>query len=151
MQETHRRLSVQCFNDCWDLIDKAERDDAETESMRLLAYASLWHWKQRDDCAPMNLSVGYWQVSRVEALAGNGDLAGEFGRKSLDAAQTGALPPFYAGYAYEALARAELVRGDLQSAMARLAAARAELAKVTDAESAQMLEADLNAVQALVP
>jgi len=75
MQEIHRQMSVKCFNECWGLIEKSDRTAEDTENMLLLAEASLWHWRQRTDCQPSNLSVGYWQVSRVHALAGNTDAA----------------------------------------------------------------------------
>jgi len=143
-EHAHREFSADCFNACWDLIDKADRTPEDVENMRLLAYASVWHWKQRPDCTAMNLSVGYWQIARAEALSGNGGLAREFGEKSLGAAQGGKLPPFYAGYAYEALARADMATGDLDAARRHLAQARAELDKVSDAEEAGLLRADLD-------
>jgi hypothetical protein len=147
MQDVHRQLSGQCFNQCWDFIDKPERTEEDTERMRLLAYASLWHWTQREDCAPMNLSVGEWQVARVEALAGNGAVARAAGRRCLGLGQDHGLEPFYVGYAYEALARADLVLGDRAAATGHLASACEALSAVTDAESARMLAADLDALQ----
>jgi hypothetical protein len=145
-EDAHREFSAGCFNACWEYIDKADRTPEDVENMRLLAYASLWHWKQRADCSQMNLSVGYWQAARVEALAGNAELARESGEKCLRAAQEGKLSPYYVGYGYEALARAELAAGNRDAAREHLASARSELEKVTDAESADLLRADLDGV-----
>ncbi len=150
MQEAHRTFSADCFNACWDLIDRHDRSEADTETMRRLAYASLWHWTQREDCTSQNMSIGYWQVSRVEALAGNAELARRYGTLSLESAQSGGLEPFYAGYAREAIARACALSGDIGSASEALEAARADLGRVDDPESASMLKADLEAVAKLL-
>lgn len=55
-QMVHEAFSGGCFNKCWTLIEKADRSPEDVEDMLLLAQASLWHWKQRNDCTPMNLS-----------------------------------------------------------------------------------------------
>jgi hypothetical protein len=143
MEQIHQQLSTACFNQCWDLIDKTDRAPEDVENMLLLSYASLWHWKQRPDQTPTNLSVGYWQASRVNALAGLADTAEWFARRCLEVSVTNLLPPFYVGYAYEAAARASLVRGARDRALEQLRAAGKELAKVTDEEERKLLQADL--------
>ncbi|NLI00981.1 MAG: hypothetical protein GX446_15980 [Chthonomonadales bacterium] len=144
MTDAHRDFSARCFSACWELIERSDRTDSEVEDMRLLAYASLWHWKQRDDCTDENLCVGYWQVSRVEALAGYGAVARDFALKSLAAAHSAALAPFFRGYALEALARSAAALGDRVVASEQIEAARAELSRVEDPEAADMLRADLD-------
>jgi len=56
-QEAHHYFAAQCFNQTWDLLEKAHRSPEEGEQMLLLALASLWHWTQRDDSTPQNLSI----------------------------------------------------------------------------------------------
>jgi hypothetical protein len=146
LQEMHHGFSVSCFNDCWALMDKAERTADDVENMMLLADASLWHWKQRADCTPANLSIGYWQVSRAHVLAQQYQMARLFGEKCLGVSQENGLPPFYVGYAYEALARAEVLNKDLTTARRYLAEARAQLEGVTDEEERSFLAADLDAL-----
>ena len=143
MQKTHQNLSGDCFNKCWTLIDKKNRTPEDVEDMILLANASLWHWKQRADCKPLNLSIGYWQVSRVYALASEYGLARLFGEKCLKVGQDNKLPPFYVGYAYEALARAEVLHKDMKKAKGLLAEARKQLKSVTEKDDRGLLEADL--------
>ncbi len=149
-QEIHKQLSAKCFNECWGLIEKADRTAEDTENMLLLADASLWHWKQRADCQPSNLSVGYWQVSRVHALAGQHDMARLFGQKCLAVGQDSKLSPFYVGYAYEALARAELLAGNSDAAKAHLTKARDELSAIADREERDALEPDIAALEKLI-
>ena len=128
----HRYFSAHCFNSAWDLIDNADRTPEEDQQMIDLVRASIWHWTQRDDCTDQNLSVGYWQASRVYALVGQADNARRYGKMSLDKSEGG--EPFYTGYAYEALARAESVAGNKDKAEEYLGKARAFAEKVTAEE-----------------
>lgn len=109
LQAAHKYFSAECFNRAWDYIDKPVRNTGEGDKMLQLSMASLWHWTQRQDSTPTNLSVGYWQVSRAYALLRQADQARHYGQLSLEASQHEGVEPFYQGYAYEALARAELV------------------------------------------
>ena len=112
LQAAHKYFSAECFNRTWDYIDKPVRSTSDGDRMLQLSTASLWHWTQREDCSPTNLSVGYWQVSRAYALLRQADQARHFGQLCLDASQGEGILPFYLGYAYEALARAEQVAGN---------------------------------------
>ena len=151
MQNLHQHFSAFCFNECWGLIDKTDRTAEETEDMILLSSASLWHWKQRDDCAPLNLSTGYWQLSRVYALAEQFDMAELVGQKCLTASLDGELEPFYVGYAYEALARAAIGREDFGTATTNLDKADAQLDLVANEGEKSMLKPDLDALREMIP
>lgn len=144
--EAHRVFSVECFNACWSLIDQVDRTEEEDEQMLLLAMASLWHWTQREDATDVNLSVGYWQVSRVHALRRQGDEARRYGQLALEAAQRGEADAFTLGYAYEALARAEALAGDRDAREANLEKAKEMADLVTDEESRSWLLDDLNTI-----
>jgi len=137
----HRYFSAHCFNSAWDLIDKTDRTPIEDERMVQLNQASLWHWSQRADCSDQNLSVGYWQAARIRALLGQVDEARRCGQLSLQYSEK--LEPFYQGYAYEALARAELVAGDREKARELAAEARRLAGMVSDAEEKKLLLDDL--------
>jgi tetratricopeptide (TPR) repeat protein len=142
-QIVHEAFSGGCFNKCWTLIEKTDRSPENVEDMLLLAQASLWHWKQRNDCNPVNLSVAYWQVSRVYALAGHYDQARLFGDKCLKVSKDNNLSPFYIGYAYEAQARAEVLNKDFKAAGSCIEKAEMELAGVTDKDEKGFLETDI--------
>ena len=143
-EAAHKYFSSACFNSAWDLIDKPDRTPAEGLDMLLRAAASLYHWTKRTDRTPKNLSIGYWQVSRVLALLGHGGLARRFGQASLDASPNG--DAFYTGYAYEALARAAAAAGDMDEAK-RFAAEGTKLAElVQDGSNREALLADLRSI-----
>lgn len=137
----HRHFSVECFNRVWELIDKPGRSPDEERLMVSMCHASLYHWRQRADCTARNLSVGYWQLSRVYALLNEADNARQYARLCL--AQSQNEPPFYLGYAHEALARAEALAGNGEEARQHLSAARDLAAQVTNTDERSLLEADL--------
>ena len=137
----HRRFSAECFNRTWELIDKADRTAADDEQMLLCALASLWHWTQRADCTDQNLSIGYWQTSRVYSILGQAENARRYGDAGLK--RSSALPPFFLAYAHEALARAAMIAGDKMLLDAHAVAARKLAAEVTDADDRALLEHDL--------
>jgi len=144
--KAHGFFSADCFNNAWGLIDKDDRTPDEDEQMLLLAMASLWHWTQRGDHTPGNLSVGCWQVSRVHALLGRADEARRYGALALDAGRRGEADAFTIGYAYEALARAESVAGNEAKASEYLTEARKAADEVTDKESRTWLVDDLETI-----
>ena len=140
----HNFFAADCFNRAWSYIDKAQRTPAEDEQMLLLSSASLWHWTQRDDCTDRSLSVGYWQIARVHALLGRAADAIRCGELCLRHSQNE--PPFYLGYAHEALARAATIGGDNGRAAKHLSEARRLAAQVADADERSMLERDLEII-----
>ena len=141
----HRFFSADCFNKAWALIEKPDRTPEEDEEMIRLNQASVWHWSQREDCTRRNLSIGYWQASRIQALLGRAEEARRYGRLSLEYSQQE--PPFFLAYAYEALARAEQVAGN-ESLVKQYHAEAMRLAEaVVDAEDRELLLADLDTIK----
>ncbi len=141
----HKYFAAHCFNGAWDLIEKPNRTPADDRLMVALSQASIFHWLNRPDCTDRNLSIGYWQASRVQALLGNAIEARRHGETCL--AFSGALEPFYLGYAHEALARAAILAGDAAGADAHLAQAEAQAARVAKAGDRDLLSQDLAALR----
>lgn len=141
----HKYFSATCFNKTWDFIDNPNRTPEEDMSMLQTCMASLWHWTQREDAKPQNLSVGNWQVSRVYALLGQADNARRYGEISLKFAED--TTAFYLGFAYEALARAERVAGNKAKMQEYLEKANALAHQVEDEEDKQVLLSDLASIK----
>ena len=137
----HRFFAANCFNAVWELLDKPDRTDEDDEQMIALAHASVWHWTQREDRLPRNLSVGYWQLSRVYSILGHGERARHYGNLSLAASRDE--EPFYQGYAHESLARAASVLGEDAVLREHLALASQLAESVADVEDQKLLMADL--------
>jgi hypothetical protein len=143
----HRYFSAECFNRTWDFIQKPKRTAEDNQKMILLSLASLWHWTQRSDCTPTNLSIGYWQASRVYVLVGQVENARIYGQLCLKASQGDGVLPFYLGYAYEALARVEMVAGNRKKMADYLQQAFEVAERISDPEEKKMLLDDLNTIQ----
>lgn len=142
----NRWFAVECYNRTWALMDNPSRTPADDEEMIQLALASAWHWTQRSDRTDENTSISYWQIARVYSLVGQIENARRYGNMCLVVSQSEGVSPFYLGYAYEALARAEAVAGNRGKAEEFLAQARRIAEQITDAEEKQMLAADLDTV-----
>lgn len=142
-QAAHQHFSTSCFNQAWDLIEKEARTPDEEERMLNLSMASLWHWSQRPDCTSKELSLGYWQVSRIFAITGRPENATWYAEKCREVTEDSELPPFYLGYAYEALARAAMAGRDRQAAMDYIAQARGLAKQEQSDEDRQLLLDDL--------
>ena len=142
VEQANRFFAVHCFNAVWELLDKSDRTAAENDQMVRLAHASLWHWTQRPDCTPRNLSIGYWQVSRVYAVLEQPENARRYGQRCLDATPEDL--PFYLGFAHESLARAAAVAGDQRRLREHLDEARRLAQLIEDEEERSMLTKDLD-------
>jgi hypothetical protein len=145
LQTAHKYFSTDCFNKTWEFIDSPNRTPAEDRTMLHTAMASLWHWSQRADAQPQNLPVGHWQVSRVFALLGQARNARAYAEISLQLAE--GFAPFYVAFAYEALARAEMVAGDKARMKEHLEKAYALAGQVTYEEDKQDLLNDLGSIK----
>jgi tetratricopeptide (TPR) repeat protein len=147
--DDHKKLSADFFNRAWELLDREARSSEEDSQMRSFAHASLAHWRQREDCKPRNLSIAYWQLSRIYAVQRDWVTAQVFAHLCLSASEQE--PPYYLGYAHEAMARAVVQKGDFPLFQKHLALARGQASQVTDADERKMLEKDLNELEASVP
>jgi hypothetical protein len=145
----HKHFSAWCFNRAWDLIEKPDRTEAEVRLMVALSHASIFHWISRLDCTDQNLSVGYWQASRIQALIGNAQQAGLYAQTCLGYSAN--LEPFYLGYAYEALARAATLMNDAANFADYLDTAESLAQRVIDEQDRQLLAADLSQLRSNTP
>jgi hypothetical protein len=147
LEQVHRYFSAECFNRAWDYIDKPTRTPEEDEMMLALSMVSFWHWSQRPDRTPGNLSVGYWQLSRVHAILRQPDAARHYGQLCLKYSQGEGTLPFHLAYAYEALARAEAIAGNGLEKDKYLRLARDVGDTLKDPETKQQLFADLTKIE----
>jgi hypothetical protein len=143
---THKYFSANCFNQAWDLMDKPNRTPDEDERMLRLAMTSLWHWTQRFDCTPENLSVGYWQLSRIYVLMSQPENARHYAQLCFQVSQADGTPLYCLGFAFEALARTEMAAGNRFEMQNFLQKARQIAERITDAEEQKMLLDDLKTI-----
>ncbi len=141
----HKYFAAHCFNGAWGLIEKKDRTAEDNEQMIQLGQASLWHWSQRADKTDRNMSIGYWQAARIYALAGEAENARKYGQLCFQYSKDDV--PFYLGFAYEALARAEMVAGDQTKMKKYLEEAHKQAEAVPKDDEKKMLLDDLKTIK----
>ncbi|NQZ67686.1 MAG: hypothetical protein HRT89_06415 [Lentisphaeria bacterium] len=136
-----KTFAISAFNDCWKLIDKSEQSDLEKEEMVRLAEVSYWHWNRVEDKTDQNLSIGLWQLARVYTIAYRFNQAKNYANQCIEISERAGLNPFYLGYGYESLARAQ--KGAGEDFVKALEQATQHCNDVNDDESRKMLKKDL--------
>lgn len=109
VRATHRKFAVDCFNGTWDLLDKSDRNTQEDFDMIHMAHASRFHWGKIG--TPLEFARGDWQISRVYAVLGMGEVARLYAQNSLEHCLANGIGDFDLAFAYEALARASSASG----------------------------------------
>jgi len=143
---SHKELAASCFNKVWDLLEKEERSSEENEQMVHLCHSSFWHWTQVEDHTPQNVSIGYWQLSRVYAVVGRGEEALHYAKRCISVSLEADLPPFFIAYAYEAEARAYKVIGQHRECENAVAQAYIYVEKIVIEDNKQLVEKDLEQI-----
>jgi hypothetical protein len=145
--EAHKHFSAACFNKTWEFIDKKKRTPLENNEMIATSFASLWHWMQRPDHNSVNFSAAYWQLSRVFALANEPANALKYAKLCLASSKGKDVAPFYLGYAYKALARAEMKAKNKTRMNQYLKKALAVSEKIPNKEYKEWLLNDLKTIK----
>jgi hypothetical protein len=140
-RETERAEAVRLFNHTWGLLDLPARTADEDFDMVHCAHASRWHWGRVG--GPQEWAIGEWQCSRVYAVLARAEPALAHARRCLDLCVAHGLDGFIVASAHEALARAQLVAGDLAAARAERDRAAALAASLDDLEDRAVVEGDL--------
>jgi hypothetical protein len=132
-KELHLKFAKECFNDVWNLLDKKERTKNEDAQMVRMAHASRYHWGEIG--TPLEFARGDWQISRVYAVLGFGVMAFKYAKTSLEHCENNEIGDFDLAFAYEALARASAVSGDIDKGRGYLVmteSAKDDIAKKDD-------------------
>ena len=134
-KKMHRQLGADLFNATWDLLDKPDRSADEDEIMIHAAHASAHHWRQVG--GPLNFERSNWQISRVYSLLNRPEAALYHARLCLETCLEEGIGDFDLAFAYEAMARAAVVGGQLAEARQYIEKAREvgeQIAKKGDRE-----------------
>ncbi len=110
MTQVHKKLAIELFNQTWDLMEKEDRNQAETDRMINSAHASRYHWEIAGDA--VNIARGEWQISRVYAIMGRTESCLYHANRCMEVTLENDLKDFDLAFAYEAMARACNLAGD---------------------------------------
>jgi hypothetical protein len=138
----HRQLGVDLFNQTWTLLDRDDRTTEEDDEMVNAAHASCWHWSRFEGAGPENAARGHWQCSRVYAVLDRGEPAVHHARRCLAICEANGIGDWDLAFAYEALARALAVAGDIDEAARHKRLAREAGDAIEEAEDREAFDAD---------
>lgn len=145
MGETSKDIAANLFNGVWDLLEKENRTEEEDYLMVHQAHASLYYWMIVGN--PSNIYNGEWQISRVYATLNNFDSCLYHALRALKICEENQMTGFDLAYAYEALTRAYVMKGNKNECTKYLELALKEVKKIEDAGSKDLILADLDDLQ----
>jgi DNA-binding transcriptional MerR regulator len=137
-----RALASKLFNDTWTLLEKESRTPEEDERMIHTAHASRFHWDNVGD--DQNRAIGEWQCSRVYSTLGRPESALYHAQRCLEYTSRSGSEVWMQASAYEGLARAQAVAGDVDAARDSRSRALALIETVSDPEDRKIVLADID-------
>jgi DNA-binding transcriptional MerR regulator len=145
--ETHRRLGIDLFNKTWTLLETEGRTQEQDDELLHCAHASAYHWQQVGTQA--NRARSEWQCSRVNAVLGRPEAALAHARRCLELVEGAPdeMEEFDLPGAYEALARAHMVAGDLDEARRYRDLGLAATAAIADEDDRRIMETDFSTIR----
>jgi len=122
--EAERLFAIRFHGKTWDLLDKPDRTPADDALMVDYVHASLAHWRAAG--TPLNEQRGLWFLSRVYSVLGQAQTALYYADRcqELTLAHPELMQDFDIAFAFEALARAHALAGNLVEAEKYLLLAR---------------------------
>ena len=136
--DEHRALGVELYNKTWELLEEGGDADELVDT----AHASALHWRFATGATAANRARSHWLCSHVYAGVGRPEPALYHAERCLSvvSSEPGEMEEFDLPVAYEALARANAVAGNVDEARRFIDLGRAETAKIADAEDREQLE-----------
>lgn len=147
LDEFHKKFGKDCFNSCWNYLDKNSLSPEEELQMLGLAHASKYHWSFVGQ--PINFAISDWQISRAYAKINEGILSLKFAQSCLDITLNNKVEDLYLS-AYEGIARAYAVIKNYDKAREFIQKAEKELEKVTDKEDREIYEPQINETKSII-
>jgi hypothetical protein len=142
--EAHRRFAIKFNGMTWALLDKADRTPEEDDLMLYSAFASCRHWLEVG--TGVHHQRGEWLISRVYTVLGLGEAAVRHARRCLALTEqcSGEMEDFDQAYAYEAMARANVVAGYREEALHYIALAEQVGEAIANDENKAIFLGDFN-------
>jgi len=140
--EEHREWGRRANQRVWALLgDGTPEDDDATREVVDAAHASQWHWSHGG--GPLEAQRGEWLLSHVYAVVGEASAALRHAQRCLAITEAEGYEDFDRAYAFEAMARAYSVGGEVEPAREWHERATEAGALVADDEDRKIFESDL--------
>jgi hypothetical protein len=142
--DTRRTMAADLFNDVWRLLEKSPRSALEDDEMLHCAHASRYLWA--DVGTPPNLARGEWQCSRVYAVLGRAEPALWHAHRCVALCEEHGIADWDIAYAWEAVARAQAVAGNVGLAADAVDRARSLADGIEEDDDREHLLEDLETI-----
>jgi DNA-binding transcriptional MerR regulator len=139
--EARRRLAATLYNHTWTFLEMPDRSPAQTDEMIHTAHASRYLWGTVGTA--VNLARGEWLCSRVYAVLGRGEPALWHARRCLEINEASGSGDWDIAGAYEAMARASAVAGDLVAARSWAERARVACEAIAEDDDREIIAGDI--------
>jgi tetratricopeptide (TPR) repeat protein len=136
-------FAIEFHSKTWEMLEKTERTQDETERMIDYAHASLANWRTAGTA--LRHQRGEWLLARVYAAVGDGKLSMKHAYRCAEIMQANAaeMEDFDFAFAFEAIARSHAMLGERAEAERFLQKAREAGEKIKDADDRETFFAEL--------
>lgn len=144
LEEAHTEFAKQSNGQVWKLLEKTDRSHEEDEVMERAAFASLYHWTYAG--TEIHHQRGEWMIAHVYTVLGEAGPALKHAQRCLELteAHKDHMGDFDIAYAHEAMARANALAGEADSAKKHLELAKAAGEAIADEEDKAWFMGDLD-------
>lgn len=139
-----KEQAIQCFNKTWEYIDKQDRTPEEDLDMIHCAHTSRYLWDQVG--TPLQFERGEWLISKVYYQVGSGERALVHAKACYDICVQNKIGDFDITFAYECLANAYKLLGDLEKREHYRKAAFASLEGIAQKEDRDYAKSELGKI-----
>jgi hypothetical protein len=143
--ESHKAFAIDCFNQTWDLIEKEDRTQFDTDRMIHAAHTSRYHWEFIGEA--VNLARGEWLISRVYAVLKRVEPCLYHADRCLKITLENDLKDYDLAFAYEAMARACDLAGDELETAKYVTLAKDAGSKIVDSNDRKYFFSELQTIQ----
>ena len=148
LKEAHKKFAIDGFNLVWSLLGKKDRTKEDDDKMVHAAHASRFHWGEIGE--PLHFERGEWQISRVYAVLDRPQAALYHAERCLAICTANEIANFDLAFAYEALARAYAVAGEVKTSQEYTGLAEQAAQEIEDEGNRDYFMSELASVAGLL-
>lgn len=144
VKQNHKQFAVELFNQTWDLLEKADRSQMDTDRMIHSAHASRYHWEFAGDI--LNIQRGEWMISHVYAALKRVEPCLYHANRCLEITLENDIKDFDLAFAYEAMARGFDIAGNEVETAKYLSHAKQAAALIKNADDRNYFLSQLRSI-----
>lgn len=144
-KDWHLKFAKSLFNATWELLEKKDRNKNEDAEMIRRAHASRYHWGQVGQA--LQFARGDWLIAKVYAELGFGVMSYKYAKTSLELCEKHDLGSFDLAFAYQALAHASAVSGDIDKGRGFITLGQSAAFDIEDEENREYVLRELEKVE----